>query len=323
MKILSLILCIFFTSNIYALEKLRIGVLAFGTVNWELETIINNNLAKKYGIELVIKKLASKNAVSIALHAGAVDIIVSDFIWVSRQRAEGKDFTYYPYSKAIGGLYIRPELKASSLLDLKDKNIGISGGPVSKTWLIARAYSKLKYKKDLINIINPTFASPIILNKKVLDSSLDGAINFWHFNAKLKAKGMKNILSMKTMLKAFDIHSEFPLIGWVFSQKFAQNNKTLINSFLQASYEAKKLLNDDLTQWNKIKEKMKVKDEKTFMALVNGYKDGIPKIFSQNEKDASKKVFKILARIGGSKLVGKSTTLQEGTFWEFTPNIKW
>lgn len=323
MKILGLIIFILLTTNTYALEKLRIGVLAFGTVNWELETIKNNNLAKKYGIELDIKKLASKNAVAIALQAGAVDIIVSDFIWVSRQRAAGEDFTYYPYSKATGGLYIRPELNVSSLLDLQDKNIGIAGGPVSKTWLIARAYSKLKYKKDLKDIIKPTFASPIILNKKVLDSSLSGAINFWHFNSKLKAKGMKNILSMKTMLEEFKIHNDIPLIGWVFSQEFAKDNKTLINSFLQASYEAKKLLNDDISQWNKIKSKMRVKNEETFMALVNGYKEGIPKVFAQEEKDSSKKVFDILARIGGTKLVGKSLTLQEGTFWEFTPSIKW
>lgn len=323
MKLLIAITLTLFTINAFALEKLRVGVLAFGTVNWELTVMKNKKLAERSGIELVIKKLASKNAVAVALQAGAVDMIVSDFVWVSRQRAEGFDYTYYPYSKATGGLYVRPELKINTLLDLQGKKIGISGGPVSKTWLIMRAYTKLKYEKDFKDIIKPIFAAPPILNKKVLDSSLSGAINFWHFNAKLKASGMKEIIGMKTMLKEFGVNSDIPLIGWVFSEKFANENKKIINGFLQASYETKKILNDNDDEWNKIQKNMHAKDDKIFKALVNGYRLGIPKSFGKNEKKASIKVFDILSQIGGSKLVGKSKTLQEGTFWEFEPKITW
>ena len=323
MKLFYLLTLCIFTVNIYALQTLKIGVLAFGTVNWELQAMQNNKLPLKYGIKIEIKKLASKNAVSIALQARTVDVIVSDFIWVSRQRASGADFTYYPYSKATGGLYIRPELKINSILDLKNHKIGISGGPVSKTWLIMRAYSKLKYNKDFKDIIKPVFASPPILNRKVLDSSIKGAINFWHFNAKLRSKGMIEILSMKTMLNEFGIKYDIPLIGWVFREKFALKNKELINSFLQASYETKKILNTKPDEWNKIRHLMKAKDKNTFEALIDGYKAGIPKKFSKNEKEAAKKIFNILAKVGGSKLVGKSKTLKNGTFWDFNPNIIW
>ncbi len=322
MKILLIVLLYVFTTNAYALKKLRLGILAYGTVNWELSLMQKKKLALKYGIDLEVKKLASKNAVSIALQANDVDIIVSDFIWVSRQRAAGADFTFYPYSKAVGGLYVNPKDNISSILDLENKRLGVSGGAVSKTWLITRAYSLKKYKKDLKDIVNVTFASPPILNKKILDSSLSGIINFWHFNARLKAKGMKNILSMKTILLEFGIEEEIPIIGWVFSQKFANENKKLINAFLQASYETKKLLNDGIG-WKSLKKQMKVKNEKVYHSLIEGYKAGIPKSFSNKEKDAAKKVFNILSKMGGTKLVGKSTKLQEGTFWDFSPNIKW
>ena len=159
------ILCIL-TLNAQALEKIRIGVLAYGTVNWELKIMQLNKIAIKNGIDLKILKLASKNAVSIALQARAVDVIVSDYIWVSRQRASGANYTFYPYSKATGGVYVNSSLKAKTLLDLESLSLGIAGGPVSKTWLITRAYTKFKYNKNFSDMVNKTFASPPILYKK-------------------------------------------------------------------------------------------------------------------------------------------------------------
>ncbi len=322
MKVIVLIFCLLCV-NAFALDKVKVGVLAYGTVNWELSIMQLNKIAQKNGIELEVKKLASKNGVSIALQAGAVDVIVSDYIWVSRQRADGADFTFYPYSKAIGGIYVRPELNINNLMDLENNKLGISGGSVNKTWLITRAYTKFKYGKDLNKHIKPAFASPPILNKKVLDKSLAGAINFWHYNAKLKAQGMKELIDLKTMLREMNIKNDSPLIGWVFSEKFANNNKRIINSFLQSSYETKKLLNDSDEQWLTIKKSMKAKNDDIYKALVKGYRDGIPKTFGADEKLAAKKVFDILVKEGGSKLVGNSKTLAKGTFWDFTPNISW
>ncbi|MDC0932811.1 transporter substrate-binding domain-containing protein [Arcobacteraceae bacterium] len=306
-----------------ASTQLRVGVLAFGTVNWELNIIKLNNLASKYNVDIDIKKFPSKNAVSVALNAGAVDMIVSDFVWVSRQRSNGFDYTFYPYSKATGGVYVNPQSNIINLTDLENKKLGIAGGPVSKTWLIARAYSKSKYNVDLKTHTKPVFAAPPILNHKLLDNSVDATINFWHFNAKLEAKGMKKLISIEEMLLELGIKHDIPLIGWVFSKKFANSNKELINGFLNASYDAKKLLSTDDLQWNKIKKLMKVKDERTFESLKNGYIKGIPKEFGNNEINAAKNIFKILAKEGGAKLVGKNKNFQEGTFWEFKPNITW
>ena len=250
------ILCIL-TLNAQALEKIRIGVLAYGTVNWELKIMQLNKIAIKNGIDLKILKLASKNAVSIALQAKAVDVIVSDYIWVSRQRASGANYTFYPYSKATGGVYVNSSLKAKTLLDLESLSLGIAGGPVSKTWLITRAYTKFKYNKNFSDMVNKTFASPPILYKKVLDKSLDASINFWHFNAKLQAKGLKKLISVNQMLKEMGVKNDTVLLGWVFSTDFANKNKNLINNFLQSSYESKKLLNSSDAQWNKIRKNMK------------------------------------------------------------------
>lgn len=322
-KLLILLILFFATSNIYSLEILKVGVLSYGTVNWELDVLKHNKLDEKNGFKLKVIKLASKNAVAIALQAGAVDIIVSDWIWVSRQRAKGSKFTFYPYSKAIGALYVNPSSNINSILDLENKKLGISGGPVDKTWLLFRAYTQLKYKKDLKKMVSETFASPVILNKKVKDHSLDGAINFWHFNAKLKAAGKKRLIGVEDILPEFGIDTAMPLIGWIFEEKFAKRNRTLINGFLQASYESKKILSTSSKEWDRIRPLMRAKKEIVFESLKEGYISGIPKVFAKKEKENSSKIFDILGKVGGSKLVGRSKVLQEGTFWDYKPDIKW
>jgi len=317
-----LILMFILLGNLYASEKIKVGVLAFGTVNWELDALKHNKLDKKYGIDVEVIKLASKNAVAIALQSKSVDIIVNDWVWVNRQKASGKDISFYPYSKAVGALYTNDE-KIKSLEDLEKSRVGIAGGSVDKTWLLFRAYYKNKYNKDLKDIVKPVFASPPILYKKILDKSLNSSINFWHFNAKLESKGIKRVLGVKEILEELKISSDIPLIGWTFNSDFANKNKKTINSFLQASYETKKLLSTSTKEWNRIKPLMKVKNEKMFEALKNGYINGIVKDFSTLHIENSKKVFDILYKEGGSKLVGKSTSLDERIFWNFNPDIKW
>lgn len=79
-----------------AQEKVRIGVLKFGTVNWEIDTIKHNELDKENGIDLEVLELASNEATRVALQSGEVDIIVSDWLLVSRLRAEGEPLTFVP-----------------------------------------------------------------------------------------------------------------------------------------------------------------------------------------------------------------------------------
>jgi NitT/TauT family transport system substrate-binding protein len=320
---LKILILIFITLiNLYANEKIKVGVLAYGTVNWELDVLKYNKLDKKYGIDVEVIKLASKNAVAIALQSNSVDIIVNDWVWVNRQRASGKDISFYPYSKAVGALYTNND-KIKSLLDLSEKRLGIAGGSVDKTWLLFRAYFKNKYNKDLKDIVTPVFAAPPILYKKVSNKSLEAAINFWHFNAKLDSKGIKRLLGVKEILEEFKINSDIPLIGWTFTRSFANKNTKALNGFLQATYETKKLLSTSPIEWNRIKPLMKVKNDEMFKALKNGYINGIVKNFSDIHIENSKKVFDILYKEGGKKLVGKSTTLDSKTFWEFNPDTKW
>ncbi len=312
-----LVMLSLFILNLYGLEKIKIGVLEYGTVNWELKTLKDNHLDKKNGYELEFVKLASKNAQIIALQSGSVDIIVNDWIWVNSQRATNKNFAFFPYSKATGTVYANADMKINSLLDLKDKTVGIAGGFNDKTWLILRAYSKKKYNTDLLDIVNPVYAGAPILYKKMLDKSVDAAVNYWHFNAKLKSKGATAVIEMSDLLDELNIKSDVSFVGWTFNEEYANKNKELYKAFIKSTHDAKKLLLTDDNQWKNLIKTMRVKSNDEFEALKEGYRKGVIFEFNDENLEASKKLFELLKNEGGEKLVGKSETLDVNTFWKF------
>ena len=98
--IVSMPLLMSFATN--ASEPIRVGVLRFGTVNWELNVMQHHGFLKEQGVALEVVLLGSKRATNIALQGGAADIIVDDWLWVSRQRNSGKNYTFVPLLLRLG-----------------------------------------------------------------------------------------------------------------------------------------------------------------------------------------------------------------------------
>jgi NitT/TauT family transport system substrate-binding protein len=294
---------------------IRVGVMEFGTVNWELDVIQANGLAKKRGIELKIVPLASAEAPTVALQGGAVDIIVTDWIWVTRQRAESKTYTFAPYSNAVGSLVADRSSGIRTVADLKDRKLGIAGGPTDKTWLLLRAYARQQLNVDLPKYTKPVFAAPPLLTELALRNQVDAALNYWHYAARLEANGMTTVIDMPDILKGLGIHKPIPMIGWVFQEDWAARNAEAVKGFLAASYEAKALLAASDAEWNRIKPKMRAENDAVFIALRNGFIKGIPTCSDQDTMSAVGKTYRILAEMGGTQLVGKSAELAPGTFW--------
>ena len=313
---IGLMVFVFLSSYVVAQPEVRVGVLKFGTVNWEIDVIKHHQLDKKFQFDLTVTALASKNASAVALQSKAVDIILSDWLWVNRQRFEQRMYTMYPTSMATGGLYVSANSAVKSLADLKGKKVGIAGGAVDKSWLLLQAYSQKKYGFDLKKQAEPTFAVPPLLNRLMLRGDLDAAINFWHYGARLKAAGYDTLVTVPQMLAEFGIETKIPLLGWVFDQGWANQHPEAITRFLQASLEAKQILLSSDDEWQRIRPLIKAENTAVFSLLKKDYRAGVLREFGSKEIDASQQVFDILAEQGGSALVGKATALSEGTFWQ-------
>lgn len=295
---------------------LRVGVLKFGTVNWELDVVKTHGLDKKNGINIEVVPLAAKNASHVAIQGGSVDIIVTDWVWVSRQRGEGRNYTFVPYSTAAGAVMVAPDANINSIEDLEGKRLGVAGGAVDKSWLLLRAYGKRTLDKDLKDLVTPNFAAPPLLNKLALRGEIPAVLNFWHYSARLKAQGFKPLISIPSILDELEIQSPIPLIGWVFKDDWAEKNKAHVQAFVQASQDAKKILATSDDEWERLAPLIKDKEKHTRDSLRDAYRAGIANCFDDGVKQAAAKTFTVLAEEGGVDLVGSSTALADGTFWD-------
>ena len=298
------------------LPLVRVGVLNFGTVNWELEIIKRHDLDTDNNINIQVVPLGSKNATHVALQGNAVDIIVTDWVWVSRQRFANRDYTFVPYSTSTGSVIIKSDSGIASLADLKNARFGVAGGPVDKSWILLSAYARKELDQDLSRMVMPNFAAPPLLNELFIRGDLDAVLNYWHYSARLQALGNKTLISINDILPSLGVPRPLPMIGWVFSEKWAQSNPELIKQFILTSSNAKQLLANSDEPWNEIRANMKVDSEGMFLSLVNAYRQGIPGCFSQLDLDSMSRAYSVLARYGGKHLTGEASQLSPGTVWQ-------
>ena len=296
-----------------AAPEVRVGTLQFGTVNWELG-VIGDGIDAQHGFALKPVVLADKDATSVALLSGDVDAIVTDWIWVAKQRSLGRDFTFVPFSRSVGALMVDPAKGYKTLADLKGKSIGIAGGASDKSWVLLQAYARKTAGMDIAKDIDAQFAAPPMLNELALRGKLDGVLNFWNFNARLKEKGMVPLLTIGEILPALGIKTAPPLLGWVFSEKWAKAHPDLAKGLIDASYEAKHVMKTDDAVWKKLRPKMDAESDSLFEILKAGYREGIPEGYSEADVAAASEAFDLMRSID-QQAVGGLETLPAGTFY--------
>jgi NitT/TauT family transport system substrate-binding protein len=304
------------TGDAATLEPLRVGVLQFGTVSWEVDVVEHHRLAESEGVKLEVVPLSSANALNVALQSSDVDMVVGDWIWVSRQRAAGREFTSVPYSLAVGELLVQKNLGIRSLKDLSGKRLGVAGGPVDKSWLLLRAYARQTLGEDLASLVTPIYAAPPLLNELALKGDLPAVLNYWHYAARLEAAGMRPLIDVNQVFSKLGIKESVPLLVWVFDESWAQDNRDVVNGFLRATYKAKQILAESEAEWQRIEPLTGAENDAILRLLRDAYRQGIPRHFGAAEIKAAGQVFEVLAREGGSELVGPSTELSPGTFWQ-------
>ncbi len=295
------------------LGEIRVAALKFGTLNWELETIRRQQFDRQAGFKLEVIELAGMSATRTALMSGAADVIVADWIWVTRQRAMGQALQFVPFSTAIGELVLAPDSSIKTLQQLQGTRIGIAGGPASKGWLLLRARA-LQLGFDLQASTEQQYGAPPLLSAALQQGRLDALISFWHFTARLKAKGYPVLLDLKQTSRELGLDTDLPMLGFVFRQSWAELQPQRIEALVAASKAGKAYLQQTPAAWNALRPLMQVDDEATFEQLKAGYLAGYPQPLSLAQIEAAEKMYGLLYQIGGKSLLGSATALDRASF---------
>jgi len=311
-------LCLFVSCNSFAAEKttIRIGVQASGTLEWELSALQDDPQVKSADFQLEIQHVANAEAGKIALQSGAVNMIVSDWIWVSSLRANGADFTFYPYSTTSGALVVAGKSPIHFIKDLKGKRLGIAGGELDKNWLLLQALAQ-KEQLDLNASVEKTFGAPPLMNEQIKQNRVDAVLTYWHFAARLEAQGYRQIIDGRGILKGLGIDENVPNIGYVFKQSWAESHKEAINSFFKSSKQAKNQLCTSDAAWQKVIPLTQTDDLPTQTKLRQRYCEGGIEQWGEKEQQAAARIYGMLRTLSDNRLTGQSAYLQPGTFWSY------
>ncbi|HEY6516161.1 MAG TPA: ABC transporter substrate-binding protein [Steroidobacteraceae bacterium] len=297
----------------HADTTLRVGVLKFGTVSWVTDVIQHHELDETYGIDIDEVELASNQATLVALQAGRVDCVVSDWLWVSGQRAAGADWTFFPFSTAVGALVAARDAPIHGLADLRNRRLGVAGSPLDKSWVILQALAQEQHF-DLAHDAQLSFGAPPLLNQELLAGRLDAVLTYWNFAAPLETRGLPGVLSVSDALRQLGFKTPIPLVGYVVSERWARAHPRALAGFVSATREAESILATSDAEWNWLGPRTGAHSPAELKALRDAFRAGIPAHWGKDEQREAAALYALFAKVGGKALVGSSPTLQPGTF---------
>jgi NitT/TauT family transport system substrate-binding protein len=299
-------------------ETIRVAVQKTGTFAWELAVIRAHGLDRRANLSIQMIELASPEAGKIALRAGNADIMVSDWLWVSRERTLGAKLNFYPYSSALGAVMVPDSSSIRTLADLRGRKLAVAGGPIDKSWLLLQAWLK-QDGIDLKSEATIAYGAPPLLAAKTLRGEMDAAVNYWNFCAALEAKGFRRLAGIEDLLPRLGAKGRIAMIGYVFDEGWANAHQDLVTRFIAMTRAAKEILSSSDAEWEKIAPLTGTSDAATLRAYRDRYREGIPRRLIAEEEADARALYRVLAATGGRDLVGPAQELDPGTFYHAIP----
>jgi NitT/TauT family transport system substrate-binding protein len=306
-------------SSAFAADRIRIAAQRTGTLAWELDILKAHGLDRRAGIDIETTELASTEAGKVALESGSVDLMLSDWLWVSRERALGDDVVFYPYSSALGAVMVPANSPIRGIADLKGKKLAIAGGPLDKSWSLLQALAR-KSSVDLKTQADIVYGAPPLLQQKALQGETDATLTFWNFSAELEASGMRRAVAMNDVVKSLGATGPVAMVGYVFNGNWAQRNRSLLDRFFAATRQAKEILVQAPDEWQRLAPRIAASGAGALDIYRQRYLEGIPRRPLGAEVADASTLYNVLAEIGGADLVGPARSLDPGTFYTAGPS---
>jgi NitT/TauT family transport system substrate-binding protein len=295
-------------------DRIRLAVQRTGTLAWELDVIRAHGLDRKLDLAIETIELASTEAGKIALKGGSADLMLSDWLWVARERSLGDGLVFHPSSSTLGAVMVPARSAIGDIADLKGRKLAIAGGPLDKSWLLLQALAR-RSGLDLKKQATIVYGAPPLLSEKALQGEMDATLTFWNFCADLEGKGFKRAIGIDQVMQALGAKGPIAIVGYTFDGAWAARNRSAVDRFLDAARQAKAILAASDAEWQRLSRRIGVSDATALAIYRQRYGEGIVRRPLADEEADARALYRVLAEIGGTELVGPARELAPGTFY--------
>ena len=312
--VLTAVVALAVATSATAKDRIRLAVQRTGTLAWELDVIRVHGLDRKLDLAIETIELASTEAGKIALKGGSADLMLSDWLWVARERSLGDGLVFYPSSSTLGAVMVPAQSPIGAVADLKGRKLAVAGGPLDKSWLLLQAFAR-RSGVDLKREATIVYGAPPLLSHKALQGESDATLTFWNFCADLESKGQRRAIDMEHVMKGLGAQGPVAIVGYTFEGAWAARNRSTVDRFLDATRQAKDILAASPGEWQRLAPRIGVSDASALAIYRQRFGEGIVRRPPAEEEADARALYRVLAEIGGAELVGPARELAAGTFY--------
>jgi NitT/TauT family transport system substrate-binding protein len=171
-------------------------------------------------------------------------------------------------------------------------------------------------KLDLESQATILYGAPPLLFQKALQGESDANLNFWNFCADLEAHGFRRLIGMDEVEKGLGASAPVAMVGYVFHDQYAAKHRDVLKRFFAVTRQAMDILAKSPADWQKLAPRIGASDTPTLEIYRKRYVEGIPQRAAAADEADAAKLYEVLAKVGGPKLVGAGTKLDPGTFYK-------
>jgi NitT/TauT family transport system substrate-binding protein len=164
-------------------------------------------------------------------------------------------------------------------------------------------------------LANIVYGAPPLLTEKALQGENDATLSFWYFCAELESKGFKRLIGIDHVMRSLGAKGPIAIVGYTFDGGWAERNRSTVDRFLAATRQAKQILAASEAEWQRLAPRIRVTDAAALAVYRQRYSEGIVRRPLAEEEADARALYRVLAEIGGTELVGPARELAPGTFY--------
>ena len=241
--------------------------------------------------------------------------MLSDWLWVARERALGDSLVFYPSSSTLGAVMVPAQSPIREIADLKGRKLAVAGGPLDKSWLLLQALAR-RSGVDLRRQATVVYGAPPLLSEKALQGETDATLTFWNFCADLEGKGYQRAIGMDSVMKGLGAKGPVAIVGYTFDGAWAARNRSTVDRFLDGGAAGQgHPRRRPRPNGSGSRRASASPTRRRFAIYRQRYGEGIVRRPLAEEEADARALYHVLAEVGGAELVGPARELAPGTFY--------